>query len=253
MGKLAHFEAKLATLSIRENRHTRDPTIFAGQNLEHILWPLMRIKPSLLPFLRELIQTGQIDITAIGADEINAQFLDLLALCKEASGAEDRRNSEAIYVRNTRSTEASMMSSAIDGSIRLDKTRQARDQRCCPEARENRWAERRMIVQRRVGSWFKSLPQGWLRVATISESNKADNTTRLYVYFTFIPYSTLNLKGLAVSFLSGLGSVDHPKAFHNIRCFNRLTGTLWDEIWNLMKHDDVDTLRQYLLEGRLTL
>lgn len=171
-------------------------------------------------------QTDQKNITATGADEINAQFLDLLALCKEASAAEDRRKSEAICLRNARSTEGSMISPATDGSTRLERTRQARDQRSWPEAREDGWARGRMIVRRRCCSWVKSLPQGWLRVATVSESNKADNSTRLYVSFTFIPCNMLDFKGLAVAFLSGLESVNHPKAFHNIRYFNRLTGTL---------------------------
>ena len=250
--KLAVIEARLATLNIIQNESAgdHDCIVFAGQNLEHILQPLLMIKPSLFPFLMEIVRERKIYLQDSDVQHLYAQFLELLALCKRASADEDlreRRGSKSLTPR------AGLRN--IDDEWHGEPNYSTQPQRKDTDTQGQLETRKLFSVLRRKGVWTKRLPQGVLRIQFASMPEKGDFSNGLCAVFTFLPLSGLSTSGLTMSYFSGLGAFFQPQAFCNIRSFNWLVkgSSLYDEALKIFRNDDTTKLQQSLVEGKLTL
>ena len=251
--RLARIDSRLATLEITEDKTTGDFTLFAGQNLEHIIGPLLLMKSSLPPFLMELVRSRKIDVEPSDVECIYKQVKELLALCHEASAAELRGETKTDCPSSSLTESEYIHLPQYNSEARSRLMLQTKNQHHTGEPTEQLKA-REISKTRRSRYWNKRLKQGTLEVQLSSTlgAGHEQNSRSLHASFTFWPSGALDFKALNVSFASEVNAYTKPKILHNIRCFNWLCDGLDDDLKQTFIDDNVDTLRQRLMDRKLT-
>lgn len=61
-----------------------------------------------------------------------------------------------------------------------------------------------------------------------------------------------DFKALNVSFMSEVNAYNEPRILRHLRCFNWLSDGPDDGLEQIFENDDIDALRQRLMDGKLT-
>ena len=245
---LAQLDARMGALIISESKDKPDHFMLAGQNVQELLLPLIMMHSGLIPFLSELLKSGGLFLSKETLKDINSQFEDLLASCHESSAASLRRNHKGKPQRLESSPSSRAASEILhsDSGLRVWPSHDKHD----PEVS---WKS--FPSSRRSKAWVKILPHGLLEVRfwpirTTEGTEDGDTSNGVYACFTFIPNAKENTKCIAASCFSGFHAAQSPLQFHHIRAFNAIDRR--DTIWDVLRNDEVETLKKCLSDRKLT-